>query len=187
MVEYASAMVDSSVEVMHDFLNTIIQLKTSLKVAESAYAELDRGLKENFVHRSILGTFEGQLADLQAQLDAALSDLEASRREADANRQKASHIDTFVNELNTYKGLNNELAGKLGAMEAKNEECVNKILELEKSCDAKEKYITSLEIQIEKLKPKPAKVTKSKKITTDGVTYQTIPDPPKLLVEKDDF
>lgn len=178
---YGTALVDSSVEVLHDFLSTILQLKASLRVIE---ADLNNSVSHE-VHRGL----ELRLEELGHHLNQALEDRENALREAEANRQKASHIDTFVNEINTFKTRLNSANERYEELEKKHTKLGDDYLAVVAANSELENKIKQLQKQLDKLQPPTinsvAKVEDTKKKTPyrkkPEVKAETKPDP------EDDF
>ena len=146
---YINAYIDHAMGMIHEQINTILQLKTNLKVTTDLVKQKDE----------VIATFDNQLKNS----DNSNNELNISKekntkleQECNALRNKISHFDSLLNQFN---GLKDELTKKI-------QECGT----LKEEISKKDSHIDELRLEIEELK-KPqvdiinSKVTKNTKKT----------------------
>lgn len=100
---YINAYIDHAMGMIHEHINTILQLKTNLKVATDLIRQKDE----------IIATFENQMKNLDNsnnELNKSKEEYVRLEQECNALRNKASHFDSLVNQFN---GLKDELTKKI--------------------------------------------------------------------------
>jgi chromosome segregation ATPase len=193
--QFVNAYIEGSTSVLHDFLSTILQLKAQLKVLESQSKEKEELAKVAVESKASAIELTEKNKELLEQIDTINASLVNVQRECEAYKTKASHIDTVINQMNSFKTMISERDQKISTLEAKNQECVEQILKLEKDADQREKYVTSLEQQqeklqkqIDKLTPQPKSATTKKKTPkVEPVESQVLPDEQVQVSKEDDF
>lgn len=94
--KYINAYVETAVSFTHEYLNTILQLKTQLKLTNDMIAE-----KDNIISQ-LSSKLESNISNNNEldQLRKQVQDLEAKNR---GLANKASHIDTFARQISEMK------------------------------------------------------------------------------------
>ena len=108
--KYVNAYIDSAVGMLHENLNSVIQLKTEIKVATGIIAEKD----------GIIGNLTSQIESISSD-NESLSVLQEKVKELNATNialsAKTSHIDTFMNQISSMKKELIDKQAKINALE----------------------------------------------------------------------
>lgn len=112
---FFNAYVDLAVGTIHQNVNTILELKTQVKMLEDQVRELDSAVGvmnqkiENFDAEkdSLIKQFEENTKNLTSQYDQRLSDLQSKlaslEREKESIMRKSGHMTTFENQIKSMK------------------------------------------------------------------------------------
>jgi chromosome segregation ATPase len=112
---FFNAYVDLAVGTIHQNVNTILELKTQVKMLEDQVRELDSAVGvmnqriENFDKEkdSLIKQFEEDTKNLTSQYDRKLSDLQSKlkslEREKESTLKKSGHMSTFENQIKDMK------------------------------------------------------------------------------------
>jgi predicted RNase H-like nuclease (RuvC/YqgF family) len=96
--KYVNYYIEHAVGTAHDYLNTILQLKTQLRVANDAIVDKD-GIISSLTDQ--LNTFRDQNTSLNSLID----ELKPLESEVHMLRNKISHMDTLLNQINDMKRI----------------------------------------------------------------------------------
>lgn len=94
--KYINAYVESAVGFAHEYLNTILQLKTQLKLSNDLIAE-----KDNQINQLSLQLQKSNLID--EDVSKLTKQVEELQKQNFSLANKASHIDTFAKQISETK------------------------------------------------------------------------------------
>ena len=116
--KFINLYVDKAVGMLHEYLGTIIQLKTQLQMANDLIQEKDQVIA-SFNNES--EKIKSESTNLNQELEQVKSNARSWEDQFNAMKNKVSHMDTLTNQLNEMKS----------SLIAKNEEIdnLNKVIE----------------------------------------------------------
>lgn len=126
---FFNAYVDLAVGTLHQNVNTILELKTQIKLFEDLVREKDQVISnldaaigllnqkiENFekekgslskqfeeTARNLTSQYDQRLSDIQSQKQRLESKIDSLEREKEASLKKSGHMATFENQIKTMK------------------------------------------------------------------------------------
>lgn len=128
---YINVYIDHAMGMIHEQINTILQLKTNLKVATDLIKQKDE----------IIATFDNQIKNVENsnnELNKSREDYSRLEQECNALRNKASNFDSLANQFNELK---HELTKKI-------QECGS----LQQEIFNRDNDINQLRLEIEEVK-----------------------------------
>lgn len=127
--KYVNYYIENAVGVAHDYLNTILQLKTQLKMTNDVIAEKDGviGSLQSEVEslRNHINDVVNQnenlndsVTSLNQNLNVSSSSIKALEDELFSLRNKTSHMETLINQVNQMKSIIKEKDAQIEALRA---------------------------------------------------------------------
>lgn len=143
--KYMNTFVDVSMGILHENLNTLVQLKTQLKIANDLVQEKEQ----------VIGNLTQELSNSKKENQNVIELQDKARIWEDsynAMKSKVSHMDTLLKQISDMK---------------------NDIVQLRDVISNKDGEISSLKEEINTLKIKPVSISKSKINTKDKSSTKT--------------
>jgi len=109
--KYVNYYIENAVGQAHEYLNTILQLKTQLRVASDAIVDKD-GIISSLTDQ--LNSFRDQNTSLNSSID----ELKPLESEVHMLRNKVSHMDILLNQINDMKRVIKERESEIESLRA---------------------------------------------------------------------
>ena len=180
--KYINTYIDIALGTVHDYLNTLLQTKTELRIANDLVSQRDQVI-------SALQTELEQEKLYHTELDDARSNAVRWENEVNNLKNSVSNFDTLTNQYNTLKQAIVERDHEIAALKTENEELKTKVKELSK-------YEKIAKKEEKKSAVSPVAVPKkdiNKEISSVETTPLSMPTPKPVTVtnkveqETDDF
>ncbi len=107
--KYVNYYIEHAVGQAHEYLNTILQLKTQLRMANDAIVDKD-GIISSLTDQ--LNTFRDQNTSLNSSID----ELKPLESEVHVLRNKVSHMNTLLNQINDMKRIIKERESEIESL-----------------------------------------------------------------------